>query len=178
MKPICNRKYFSQVRSLISEAKQSIYIVLYISRYYQKYPDSSSNRLIKELISAAKRGVDVQVILDQSDWNEKNTAENRATAKILNEGGVQVWLDDLQQTSHNKLIIIDGRYVVIGSTNWSYYALDKNNESSVLIDSPELADVFKKYFEKVKTKSEQFNPQSIKKPSWGKRIKRLFIEER
>ncbi len=178
VKPICNRKYFSQVHSLISEAKQSIYIVLYIARYYQKYPDSSSNKLIKNLISAAKRGVDVRVILDQSDWNEKNTAENRATAKVLNEGGVKVWLDDFKKTSHNKLIIIDGRYVVIGSTNWSYYALDKNNESSVLIDSPEVADSFKKYFEKVKTKSEQFNPQAVKKPSWGKRIKRLFIEER
>ncbi|MBL7131129.1 MAG: hypothetical protein ISS45_06985, partial [Candidatus Omnitrophica bacterium] len=159
VKPICNRKYFSQVRSLISEAEQSIYVVLYLARYYQKYTDSSSNRLIKELISAAQRGVDVRVILEQSDWNEKNTEENKATAKILSEGGVKVWLDDFKKTSHNKLIIIDGRYVVIGSTNWSYYALDKNNESSVLIDSPELSDVFKKYFEKVKTKSEQFNPQ-------------------
>ena len=179
VKPICNRKYFSQVRSLISEAEQSIYIILYIARYYQEYPDSSSNRLIRELISAAKRGVDVQVILDQSDWNEKNTAENKATARILSEGGVRVWLDDFKKTSHNKLIIIDGRYVVIGSTNWSYYALDKNNESSVLIDSPEVADVFKKYFAKVQAKSEKFDAsENPPKPSLGKRIRRLFIEER
>jgi len=179
VKPICNRKYFSQVRSLISEAEQSIYIILYIARYYQEYPDSSSNRLIRELISAAKRGVDVQVILDRSDWNEKNTAENKATARILSEGGVRVWLDDFKKTSHNKLIIIDGRYVVIGSTNWSYYALDKNNESSVLIDSPEVADVFKKYFAKVQAKSEKFDAsESPPKPSLGKRIRRLFIEER
>lgn len=179
MKPICNRKYFSQVNSLFSEAKQSIYIILYIANYYQKYPDSSSNKLIRELISAAKRDVDVQVILDQSDWNEKNTKKNKATAKILSEGGVHVWLDELKKTSHNKLIIADEKYVVIGSTNWSYYALDKNNESSVLIDSPEVADVFKKYFEKVKIKSEKFNVSEIPpKPSLGKRIKRLFIEER
>ncbi|OQX53927.1 MAG: hypothetical protein B5M48_02060 [Candidatus Omnitrophica bacterium 4484_213] len=179
VKPICNRKYFSQVRSLISEAEQSIYIILYIARYYQKYPDSSSNRLIRELISAAKRGVDVQVILDRSNWNEKNTAENKATARIFSEGGVRVWLDDFKKTSHNKLIIIDGRYVVIGSTNWSYYALDKNNESSVLIDSPEVADVFKKYFAEVQAKSEKFDAsESPPKPSLGKRIRRLFIEER
>jgi len=177
VKPICNRKYFSQVRSLISEARQSIYIVFYLARYYQKYPDSSSNKLIKELILAAKRNVDVQVILDQSNWNEKNTADNKAAAEILIDGDVKVWLDDFYQTSHNKLIIIDERYVVIGSTNWSYYALDKNNESSVLIDSEEVANVFKDYFGKIKAKSERFNHQNFKKPNWRKRIKRLFIEE-
>ncbi len=168
------------MRSLISEAKKSIHIILYISRYYQKYPDSSPNKLIRELILAAKRGVNVEVILDQSDWNEKNTRENKATAKIFSKGGVRVWLDDLHKTSHNKLIIIDGNYVVIGSTNWSYHALDKNNESSVLIESEEVANSFEKYFEKIKKKSEEFifQPQALKKPSWGKRIKRLFIEER
>ncbi|MDP2929601.1 MAG: phospholipase D-like domain-containing protein, partial [Candidatus Omnitrophota bacterium] len=40
---------------------------------------------------------------------------------------------------HDKLIIVDSRYVVDGSMNWSVAAIKSNYESSSLIDSPELA---------------------------------------
>ena len=42
---------------------------------------------------------------------------------------------------HDKLIIVDGRYVVEGSTNWSVSALKSNFESATLIDSTGLARI-------------------------------------
>ncbi|MFC1643917.1 phospholipase D-like domain-containing protein [Candidatus Omnitrophota bacterium] len=42
-------------------------------------------------------------------------------------------------TTHDKLIIVDSRYVVVGSHNWSIKALKQNNEASSIIDSPQLA---------------------------------------
>lgn len=40
---------------------------------------------------------------------------------------------------HDKVIVIDGRYVVEGSMNWSISALKENFESVSIIDSPEHA---------------------------------------
>ena len=42
---------------------------------------------------------------------------------------------------HDKLIVVDSRYVVDGSMNWSVSAIKSNRESASLIDSPELAKV-------------------------------------
>lgn len=42
---------------------------------------------------------------------------------------------------HDKLVIVDSRFVVEGSTNWSISALKSNRESATLIDSPELAGI-------------------------------------
>ena len=44
-----------------------------------------------------------------------------------------------RRTLHDKLIVVDSRYVVEGSANWSISALRNNFESSTLIDSPDLA---------------------------------------
>ena len=40
---------------------------------------------------------------------------------------------------HNKLIVRDGRSVLIGSQNWSDTAIGKNREASLLVDYPALA---------------------------------------
>ena len=49
-----------------------------------------------------------------------------------------------------KLLIIDDETVIMGSTNWTYNALTKNHEVSVLIRSPEMAKALTDYFAKVK----------------------------
>jgi hypothetical protein len=59
--------------------------------------------------------------------------------KRLQEAGVTIYLIPPRVRLHDKLIIVDGRYVVEGSTNWSISALRENFESATLIDSPELA---------------------------------------
>ena len=123
---------------------------MYSAMWYDEYPDSPSNELINSLIAAKKRGVDINVILDKPYKNKKtDNRANEKTATILSRGGVKVYFDSENITTHSKLIIIDGRYVVIGSTNWSYYALSKNNETNVLIDSEQIAKEYIKYFEEL-----------------------------
>jgi len=72
---------------------------------------------------------------------------------------VKVYFDPPDVTSHDKMIIVDGKLSIVGSTNWSYYALERNNEASVLIHSEEVADYFIKYFEKVKELSTEKMPE-------------------
>jgi phosphatidylserine/phosphatidylglycerophosphate/cardiolipin synthase-like enzyme len=135
---------------MIQEAKHSVQVMMFEMGYYDKYPNTPSNLLIKELIDAKKRGVKVEVILEVKEGEDRTTKRNRHTGKILSEGGVEVIYDSLSKTTHTKLMVVDGHLTLLGSTNWTYNALTNNNEASVLIRSKEVAKELIDYFNKVR----------------------------
>lgn len=47
---------------------------------------------------------------------------------------------------HNKLIIVDGRWVLVGSQNWSDFAVSRNREASLLLPYPPIARYFTAIF--------------------------------
>ena len=138
-------KYFDKVHSLLNEASKSIFVAMYSFKYYTEYPLSPSNVLMQDLIKAKERGLDVEVLLDVSNFNDKETKENQKTGEILSRNGVKVYYDKMNVTTHAKTIVIDSRYSVVGSNNWTYSGLSQNNELSVLIDSEELAKELETY---------------------------------
>lgn len=144
-------QYFEVAKRLIQEAKHSIQVMMFEMGYYDQYPNTPSNLLIKELMNATKRGVKVEVILEVKEGEDRTAKRNRHTGKILSEGGVEVIYDPLSKTTHAKLMVVDGQLSLLGSTNWTYYALTSNNEASVLIRSQELARAIIDYFNRVKT---------------------------
>jgi len=150
---VLNDQYFQVARRMIQEAKHSIQVMMFEMGYYDEHPNTPSNLLIKELISAKKRDLWVEVILEVKEGEDRTTKRNRHTGRILSEGGVQVIYDSLSKTTHAKLMVVDGRLTLLGSTNWTYYALTNNNEASVLIRSKEVAKAFADYFNQVKATS-------------------------
>lgn len=138
---INDRDYSPRVHELLQGAKKSIYLVMFSIHYYDRYPDSPSNILLRDLAGARKRGVDVRVILEDEQ-------EPGRVIKFLKQNKIAFKVDPPDITTHAKLIIIDGTYIVIGSTNWSYSALSKNNETAVVIKSQEVARVYVSYFNK------------------------------
>lgn len=142
--------YFKTLHSLFLKAQKSIYIIMYRAIWYDKYPDSFSNKLIDSLIKARKRGVDVRVILDRPFEDKRDDGkENEKVGSMLSNNDIKVYFDSKEITTHSKLIIIDERFVIVGSTNWSYSAISKNNETNALIDSKEVAKEYIKYFEEL-----------------------------
>ena len=115
---LMDRDYYPQVKRLINNAKSSIHLMMFEASYYKKYPESPSNQLITALISAQERGVSVEVVLEVKNKNERTTKRNLATGRILHKKGINVTVDPEDITTHTKLIIIDGRIIVLGSTNW------------------------------------------------------------
>jgi phosphatidylserine/phosphatidylglycerophosphate/cardiolipin synthase-like enzyme len=101
-------------------------------------------------VNAKKRGVKVEVILEVREGEDRTTKRNRHTGKVLSEGGVEVIYDPLFKTTHAKFMVVDGRLTLLGSTNWTYYALTSNNEASVLVRSKEVAQASMDYFNRVK----------------------------
>jgi len=148
---VMDTQYFQVAKKMIQEAKYSIHVMMFEMGYYEKYPNTPSNLLIKELIDARKRGVKVEVILEAREGRDRTTERNRVTGKILSNGGVEVIYDPLFKTTHAKCMVVDGHLTLLGSTNWTYYALTNNNEVSVLIRSKEVAKELIDYFNRVKT---------------------------
>jgi len=148
---IANQEYFQKVHQALEKANESIKIMMFQAGYYEKYPDSPSNILIEDLIKAKKRGVKVEVILEIGIWNEVNK-KNIEVGNLLSKNGIEVRYDSPSITTHAKLIIVDKKISILGSNNWTYYSLAKNNEVSVIITSEEVARVLEEYFEKIVNK--------------------------
>jgi len=111
-------------------------------KYYPDYPESNENRILEALIEVKRRGVDVKIVTDEY-------LTDHETFNYLKSNGLDIKFDSPNRTTHSKIIIIDGKVVVVGSTNWSYYAIDKNREVNVIIYSEHVAQQFEKYFEEV-----------------------------
>jgi len=144
---ISGPKYFPAVKAALTKAKNSINVAMYTIESSPDRDDAKPNQLITVLINAHKRGVEVEVILDQnvdfvnrahaSDWEPK--VKSSLAYQRLKAAGVKVNYDDPARYTHAKCVIIDERFVILGSTNWTWAAFDNNIETDVLIDSPKLA---------------------------------------
>ena len=150
---VTDTQYFQTAQKTIREAKTTIHVMMFEMGYYDDHPNTLSNLLIKELIDAKKRGIRVEVILDVREGEDRTTKRNRRTGKILSEGGVEVIYDSLSKTTHAKLMIVDGKFTLVGSTNWTHYALTNNHEVAVLVKSKEVAKEMIDYFNRVKSTS-------------------------
>jgi len=154
---LLDRDYFPEVKKMINDSNRSIKMIMFEASYYKKFKNSPSNQLIDGLINAKKRGVDVEVILDIRQKSDRSTKRNLETGKMLTNAGVEVTFDTEQITTHSKLLIIDEKIIVIGSTNWTYNALTANHESSIVFDSRETATELIGFFEKIKKTGKKYS---------------------
>jgi len=143
--PINNRDYCPAIHKLIKNAKSNIRIMAYQTFYYTDFPDSDSNMFVQELGDARKRGVQVWVLLESSNWDENVESQNKEFAKRLEAQGVTVFFDKYDITSHQKVVIVDDYATVVSSNNWSHYSLWQNNEVAVIVWSAPIAKAFTDY---------------------------------
>ncbi|MDD3803302.1 MAG: phospholipase D-like domain-containing protein [bacterium] len=141
-----NRDYVPTLVELIKSATKSVHAIIYQTGYYPDYPDGEPTYLQDALIEAASRGLQVQLIIDQSSWNPSSSIKNYEYAEYMRSKGVEVYLDPPDITTHTKVVVLDSSTTVVGSTNWSFYALAMNNECAVAVKSLELAKVYENFF--------------------------------
>lgn len=149
-KVISNRDYVPEMVSLFDSAEKTIDIMMFSAGYYPDHPEGINQVLYRSLLRAEDRGVRVRIILDASSWNPNNTRKNAMAARFFRRNGIdEVYFDPPDVTTHTKAAIVDSTVCVVGSTNWSYYALAHNNETSVMIDSKELGREMENLFEEL-----------------------------
>ena len=103
-----------------------------------------ANDLIRELVNAKQRGINVGVVIEYRTYYGYMDS-NLPAYNYLRSNGVNVKLDNETDTDHLKLVIIDNKIVYVGSHNWSESALYYNRETSVKIISEEIAQSFIEY---------------------------------
>jgi phosphatidylserine/phosphatidylglycerophosphate/cardiolipin synthase-like enzyme len=134
-----DQQFFHVLSEHIAGADREIVVSMFLFRT-RPYPSNRAHMILKDLVAAHKRGVRVQVLLERTARdNDFLNQENVATSDQLRQGGVLVSFDSLDTTTHTKAIVIDRRFVFIGSHNLTHSALFHNHELSVLIDNPDLA---------------------------------------
>ncbi|HLD80388.1 MAG TPA: phospholipase D-like domain-containing protein [archaeon] len=139
-----DRDYFPTVLQLVQSAKESIHGAQFEAKFYSsaRYSSSSVNQLVSELAAAKARGVDVKLLVDEY-------AKDNSAQEVLRAAGVEFKFDDPHVTTHAKLWVIDGRVVVVGSTNLSHFAFEKNHEANVVLFSEGAAREFGEYFQEL-----------------------------
>jgi phospholipase D len=91
------------------------------------------------LIAAKARGVRVEVLMDKGQLKEPYSQ-----LRHLKEAGIPVAFDTVSGLAHNKVMILDNRYVLTGSFNWTKAAQTRNAENILFIDDPEMAALYAK----------------------------------
>ncbi len=121
----------------IKRARQRIYIQ---NAYF------ADDRIVRELIAARGRGVDVRVILPGTNDVAIMDKSNRYIANQLFNNGIRVYF--YKGMTHVKAAVYDG-WAVVGSANFDKMSLHVNREMSLGIEDPSfVAELVERLFEK------------------------------
>jgi phosphatidylserine/phosphatidylglycerophosphate/cardiolipin synthase-like enzyme len=124
----------------IGNAKTDIYV--------QAYSFTSAPIAKALFLSAFKKGVKVEGILDKSQRTAKYSS-----ATFLANVKIPTYTDDKHAIAHNKIIIIDGSTVITGSFNFTKAGEERNAENLLVIRSKDLAKLYMDNWTKHKEQS-------------------------
>ena len=95
-------------------------------------------RLLRALRDAARRGVDVCLILQGHPDMPWVTAATRSLYRYLLPAGVRI-LEYCRRPLHGKVAVVDGRWSTVGSSNLDPLSLWLNLEANVLVEDEHFA---------------------------------------
>lgn len=128
------RAYLQRLRA----ANRSIHIA---NAYFVPNPT-----IVRSLVSAAKRGVEVRIIVaGKSDVPLVTIASRAVWAKLL-RAGVKLF-EWRRSVLHSKLAVTDETWVTAGSFNLDYLSLRRNRELNLAVDDPGFACQVNREFE-------------------------------
>ena len=116
----------------INQAEAFINIAMYIF---------TDREIALPLVKARERGVKVRLYLDK-DQVEYQYSQSR----FLVQKGINTRISSNKYIMHNKFAIIDNRILLTGSYNWTFSANNRNDENLMVIDDPELIEIFQNQF--------------------------------
>lgn len=119
------------VLSTTGNAKESIRLMAY---------SFTSPDVVKSLLDAHRRGVDVRVVVDQ---NGNKSKASKAALNLLVNAGIPTRTIAAYKIHHDKVIIVDGKTTETGSFNYSRAADRSNSENVIVIrDNPDVAKIY------------------------------------
>lgn len=126
---------------LLESAQQSVHFMAY---------SFTSSDITNTLGNLKNNGIEIKGVLDTSQSGQSSAQYDDLKAK-----GIDVLLDKNPYKLHHKVMIIDNRYVVTGSYNFSQNADNNNDENSLIIDNTSLATSYEAEFSRVYSKASE-----------------------
>ena len=100
----------------------------------------TSPEIVKSLVAAKRRGVDVRVVVDDKGNRSKASL---AAMNIVVNAGIPLRTNNQYKIMHDKVIITDGENVELGSYNYTHSAADANSENALVVRGvPALAQTY------------------------------------
>lgn len=135
---------------LVQSARSSVYFMAFS---FTDYP------LADAMVQRRLHEVDVAGVFESFG----STSES-AELRTLFCGDVPVRQDGNGGFLHHKVIVVDERYVVTGSLNFSTRAETTNDENVIIIDNPDIARLYIEEFERVWAMGKDPDPAAIACP--------------
>jgi phosphatidylserine/phosphatidylglycerophosphate/cardiolipin synthase-like enzyme len=120
---------------LVNSAAKS---VRFLAFSYTDFP------LAEAMVKRAQNGVNVAGVFEKV-----GSDTDAAELKTLYCAQVPVRQDGNGSFMHNKVIVVDERFVITGSLNFSTNAEKSNDENVIIIDNPDIAKLYMQDFERV-----------------------------
>ena len=160
-----NRITFIVYVSAITFAEHSIHLT---NSYF--IPD---DQVLDAFTDAARRGVDVKIILPSTSDSSLSLDAARYNYSELLKSGVKLF-ERRNALLHAKTAVIDGIWSTVGSTNMDYWSLLSDDEVNAVILSREFAVEMEKMFARDLAESQQIQWEEWKKRPLFPRIREWF----
>jgi outer membrane murein-binding lipoprotein Lpp len=126
----------AQVNYWLGRANHTVHVLIY---------SFTLDSIGDAVLATYRRGIDVKIVFEKSQVSQYSELFRLAAA------GVPVRNDTNPDFMHEKVAIIDGYIVLVGSFNWSAAGENDNNEVLLVIRSADLAATLEREFQRVWT---------------------------
>ncbi len=106
--------------SLINEANHTIRVGMFTWTH---------PKITESIMNAAKRGIRVEVVVDRA---QTNGANKKSVDKLI-DSPVHVRINRGSELFHHKFVIIDDRFLINGSANWTKSAFGRNADCFLIL---------------------------------------------
>ncbi|MDF7805963.1 cardiolipin synthase [Pontiellaceae bacterium B12219] len=111
--------------------------VLLVTPYFVPTPD-----IIKAIQSAARRGVDIRIVLPQHNNHKYAGMASKALFEDLLQAGVRIF-QRKPPFIHAKAMVVDNSIALVGTANLDIRSLELNYETTVLFAEPDAVSTLK-----------------------------------
>lgn len=133
-----------------------------------------TDEMRRELISAAKRGIDVRIVVPGIPDKKLVNQCTKSYYGRLVAGGVKIY-EYTPGFNHAKLCIADGESAVVGSANLDYRSLYHHFENGIVFYHDPVVETVRQDLQKMMDVSRQISLQSlIAVPRWKKAFRMLI----
>lgn len=156
---------FMMYIAAISFAERSVYLT---NSYF--VPDK---QMLRALTDAARRGVDVKIILPASSDSPMAVYAGRSHYRRLLEAGVKLY-EHTASVLHAKTAVIDGVWSSVGSTNMDLWSFVRNDEVNAVILGRDFGEQMEAMFEHDLQESRAITLEAWNKRPFRERFKEWF----